>query len=282
MVKRDIVGLKLDVRDLSELTELEKLALQTSSYSRLNTFDWCPAQYFYNYILKYPQEFGAKALLGNVVHKALEISLVDGEEVDLGELLDNYRAAYEEYDPDAEIISDELYDQGISMLQDYVAREAGVPTEITTPELGFEFVFHATYFRGFIDNVYVTEDEVRLIDYKSGKFEVANNAVATNLQLGIYALYMKHLYPEKTITAHLYYLQSGKKKGHTYSDKDFEDIQTRLRIAIDGVRECRNYLPTRDKWKCKTCSYAHDDTCPTGRYVMKQSNKAVKYASDYF
>ncbi len=282
MVKEDILGLEIAIKEWDDLSEFEKLAVQTSSYSRLSTFDWCPAQYFYNYITKYPQEFGDKALLGNVIHKALEVSLVDGEEVNLRDLLENYRAAYEEYDPDETIISAELYAQGIEMLQDYVAREAGVPTQQTTPELSFNFVFHSTLFRGFIDSVYITDTDVYLIDYKSGKFEVGPKDVPTNLQLGIYALYMKHLYPDKTITAHLYYLQSGRKKGLTYTDEDFVGIQERLRATIDGVRNTTNYLPTKDKWKCKSCSYAKDDTCPTGRYVLKQANKSVKYAHEYY
>lgn len=272
---------QINVRTLDELSEFEKLGLQTSSYSRLNTYDWCAAQYFFNYIVKYPQEYGDKALLGNIVHKALELTLVDGQTIDIADLLENYRAAYEEYDPDEKIISEELYAAGIEMLQNYVARQGTGKTEISTAELSFEFVFHGTLIRGFIDSVYVTDTEVIVEDYKSGKFEIANNAVSTSLQLGIYALYMKYLYPDKTITAGMYYLQSGKKKKHTFTDEDFEDLQVRLTETIDQVRNTTNYLPTRDKYKCKTCSYAKDDTCPTGRYVLKQANRSVKYTNEY-
>lgn len=274
--------MEIAIREVSELTELEKLALQPSSYSRLSTYDWCPAQYFYNYIVKEPQEYGDKALLGNVIHQALEVSLVDGEEVDLRTLLENYREAREEYDPDETIISDELYDQGVSMLQDFAARHTGAKTEITDAELSFEFVFHGTLLRGFIDSVYVTDTEVIVWDYKSGKWEEANKRVPTNLQLGIYAMYMKYLHPDKTVTAGLYYLQSGKKKKHTFSDEDFTDLQARLRNAIDNIRECTNFLPTQDRYKCKTCSYAKNDVCPTGRWVLKQANKSIKYGNEYY
>jgi intein/homing endonuclease len=652
------MGLKIDIREVEELSEVEKLALQNFSYSRLNTYDWCPAQYFFNYVLKYPQEYGAKALLGNVVHKALEITLRDGEVIDKAELLDNYRAAREEYDPDYSIIDDELYALGIDMLERHVEGQAGAPTVITTAELDFEFVFAGVLFRGYIDKVVVTDTEVIIDDYKcfpgdtlvqmatgeeryakdirvgdlvvgfdngkfiktkvtdifdngvkktltihtkngrkltctenhpiltdngfvkasnlaigrklvsnidtyessnwflptsgdmsyqeayslglltgdgtttgvsgfrftsadtvlvsslnkylgetfnlelknhegngtrpydydiqglprdgkknkridkanyrkfleenellghnahtktigpkimrggpevwkaflsgyldtdgsvryqdgvenkklnpnvawhsvsrellektqtllsylgvrsqllpinswykkdgvkifkpsfrltvsnragvvklagmlkpmvehkvenfkkiikdsenhkkniflpedqydviskieanepeptigltvdgnhthvtqgivthnTGKWEVSNKDIPSNLQLGIYALYLKYLYPDKQVTAALMYMQSEKRKKHTFTDEDFVDVQNRLHEAVGQVRETNNFLPTRAKWKCKICSYAKDGTCGTGRKVLKDTNKAVRYESEF-
>jgi len=275
------MSLDIKIKELKDVSELEKLSLQSFSYSRLNTFDWCPAQYFFNYIVKYPQEYGAKALLGNVVHKALELTIRDEEGINTAELLDNFRAAREEYDPDYTIIDDELYALGIDMLENYVVRQAGAPSKITTAELGFEFVFAGVLFRGFIDKVLVTEAEVSILDYKSGKFEVSPKDVPSNLQLGIYALYLKYLYPDKDITAGLYYLQSGKIKKHKFSDEDFEDLQVRLAEAVDQVRDTTNFLPTRAKWKCKICSYAKDGSCGTGRKVIKDSNPAIRYESEF-
>jgi RecB family exonuclease len=275
------MSLQIDIREVGELSEVEKLALQNFSYSRLNTYDWCPAQYFFNYILKYPQEYGAKALLGNVVHKALEITLRNGEVIDKAELLDNYRAAREEYDPDYTIIDDELYALGIDMLERHVEGQAGAPTVITTAELDFEFVFAGVLFRGYIDKVVVTDTEVIIDDYKTGKFEVSNKDIPSNLQLGIYALYLKYLYPDKQVTAALMYMQSEKRKKHTFTDEDFVEVQNRLYEAVDQVRETNNFLPTRAKWKCKICSYAKDGSCGTGRKVLKDTNKAVRYESEF-
>ena len=275
--------MKLDIRSLDELTDLEKLALQYSSYSRLNGFDWCQAQYFYNYIIKIPQESGDKALLGNIIHKALELTVRDGEVTKLPELLDNYRAAYEDYDPDETIISDELYQVGIEMLQDYVVREGHRKETITEAEQEFSFVFNSTLIRGFMDRIFVDGDKVYIEDLKSGTWQVADKKVPTDLQLGIYALYAKYLYPDKQITASLYYLRNGKKKSYTFSDEDFEGIQERLRAQIDKVRNRTNYLPTQEQWKCKMCSYAKDATCPTGRGIYDRAkNSSVKYQSQYY
>jgi RecB family exonuclease len=267
--------LKPNIRLLDEISEFEKLALQDFSYSRINAFDWCQAQYFYNYILKVPQEPGDKALLGNMIHKALEVTLVDGQKLSLSELLDNYRAAREEYDPEEKYVSDELFDSGIPMLQEFATREGSGPVKITEPEFAFQFVFAGVLIRGFIDRVLIKGNDVLITDYKSGKFEVADKDVPTNLQLGIYALYMKYLYPDKKITAKLHYLMSNKLKGHTFSDEDFEQVEERLAAAIEGIRENNNYapLPKGLAWKCRMCSYQKDGTCAAGRFNVEQADK---------
>lgn len=262
-----------DIRLYEELSDLEQMSLMSTSYSRLNTFDWCQAQYFYSYVLKLPQEFGDKALLGNVIHKAIEISSRDGEQLSLVELLENYEAARGEFDPDNKIISDELYATGVEMLQLYVSQQVGKKVEITHAEFPFSIVFKGALLRGFIDSVFVKGDKVTVVDYKSGKWEVANNAIATNLQLGIYALVMKYYHPDKTITAGLRYLQSGKVKKHTYSDEDLILIQNNLEEKIEDVREHNNFLPTKDIWKCNTCTYASEDVCKAGLFNISKNNQ---------
>jgi RecB family exonuclease len=275
--------LKPNIRLLDEISEFEKLALQDFSYSRINAFDWCQAQYFYNYILKIPQEPGDKALLGNMIHTALEVTLVDGEKLSLAELLDNYRAAREEHDPDQQYVSDELFESGIPMLQEFVMREGPSAVRITEPEFAFQFVFAGVLIRGFIDRVLITDTEVIITDYKTGAWEVPDKEVPYNLQLGIYALYMKYLHSDKKITAMLHYLKSNKLKKHSFSDEEFSDVENRLAEAIEKIRENNNYttLPKGLAWKCRMCSYQKDGTCAAGRFNVEQAekkkNKLISY-----
>lgn len=276
--------MKPNIKLLEDTSPLEQLSLQSTSYSRLSSFDWCQAQFFYSYILKLPQEYGPKAILGNIIHKALELTVRHGEKVDRAELFDNYRAAREDYDPEESIISDELYADGIEMLEGYLARQGTSKAQVTEAELAFEFVFHGTLLRGYIDQVLVKDDEVIVVDFKSGAWEVSDKKVPMDLQLGIYALYMKFLYPDKKITANLYYLKSNKIKGHTFSDEDFLDIETRLRKTIDRVRDHNNFLPVAgyEAWKCRMCSYMKDGTCKAGQFnVDKADKKKNKLIGNY-
>ena len=56
----------MTIKTLDELSEFEKLSLIPVSYSRFNTLSMCEAKYFFSYILKEPQTFGAAATLGKV------------------------------------------------------------------------------------------------------------------------------------------------------------------------------------------------------------------------
>lgn len=264
-----------DIRELSEISDLEKLSLQNYSYSRLSAFDWCQAQFFYSYVLKMPKDYGAKAMLGNVLHRALELCIRNGEKIDRAELFETYQGAREEYDPEDQVITDELYEEGIVMLENFLELEANKVSDITEAELGFEFVFHGTLVRGYIDQVFVKKDTVRIVDFKSGAYEVSNKNLPFDLQLGIYALYAKHIYPDKTITASLHYLRSEKVKTHTFTDEELIEVEDRLRKSIDGVREHNNFLPLtkKDAWKCRICTYQQNGTCKAGQFNVNQSDK---------
>lgn len=278
---------KPNIRVLDDLTDLEKLSLQSYSYSRLNAFDWCQSQFFYNYIIKIPQEFSPKALLGNMIHMALEFSIRDGEPINRAELIENYYDARGHYDPDETVVSDELFEEGFPMLEDFLSREGNSLQKVTKSELYFEFVFYGTLLRGYIDQVYVGQEEVTIKDFKSGNWEVANKNVPFDLQLGIYALYMKYLHPDKVITAQLHYLKSNKIKEHTFSDEDLVDVEKRLAKTIDGVRNTKYFktLPKKLAWKCNMCSYQKDGTCKAGRFNVeskeRDGNRLIGPAMDY-
>lgn len=51
------------IRKISELNDLEKMALTDFSYSRLDTYAQCPTKYFFSYINKEPRLFGEAATL---------------------------------------------------------------------------------------------------------------------------------------------------------------------------------------------------------------------------
>lgn len=78
----------MSVKLIEELNDFEKLSLIPISYSRLNTLDMCEAKYFFSYILKEPQTFGAAATLGNILHKVLEEKLEPNEIIDKNQLND--------------------------------------------------------------------------------------------------------------------------------------------------------------------------------------------------
>jgi len=253
-----------------DIDPLHRLVLQDFSYSRINTFSECEARYFYSYVLKEPADFGNPALLGNIIHKALEISLEDGEKINLRELLDNYSAAVGDYDPEKNI-PDHMIADGELMLTQFVDM---FPDKINlhSKELQFSFVLGPARFNGFIDFVAEDENRITIRDYKSGKQEVAYKNIQSNLQLGIYALAVKNLFPGKEIYAELYYLRTGKAKGHLFTEDDLSQVESILLDKVNEIVAKENFTTTSNERACRWCSYAKDGICPTGQLRLRRQN----------
>lgn len=262
------------IKNENDLDPLHRLALQDFSYSRLNTYSECELRYFYSYILKEPQDFGNPALLGNIIHKALEVTLEDGEKIDLKELLGNYQASIEDYDPENNI-PDHMIEDGEEMLARFVDDFAPDGVSLYAKELPFTFVLGPARFNGFIDLVSVSPTRVHIIDYKSGKQEVAYKNIQTNLQMGIYSLFMKSLFPEKEIYAELYYLRSGKAKGHLFTEDDLSQIESVLLDKVNEIVAKENFTATQNERACRWCSYGKSGVCPTGESRLRRQHLLI-------
>jgi CRISPR/Cas system-associated exonuclease Cas4 (RecB family) len=114
-------------------------------------------------------------------------------------------------------------------------------------------------------------DEVRIIDYKTGKWEVSQKSIPNNLQLGIYAIAASELFPDKTITAELYYLRSGKHKGHTYTKEDLERLKQDVIDAINEIINDNSFAATANSRACSYCDHAKSGACGTGVFRNKKA-----------
>lgn len=264
------------VRLPEELTDLEKLALIPISYSRLDTAFGasfgCEAKYFYTYIQGEPREFGAPAALGNIVHDVLENTLEPDETIktDIYEkMLEEFVVASETHDPEKEIPQD-LYDVGRTMLSEFVDRHAGSSFPIHAKEMPFKVVIGTALVGGFIDRVDVEPDRVVITDYKTGKWEVPQKGIVNNLQLGIYALAAQKMFPDKEVYAQMYYLRSGKQKGHSFSESDLAAVESSVTFLVEELIVKQNYKFTSNFRACNWCDFAKSGVCPVGAKRLKR------------
>lgn len=251
------------IRNREDLSPLEELALIDISYSRLNTLEWCQAKYLYSYILLEERTFGAAATLGNVIHSALEETDWD-RPLDLGQLNQIYRERRVDFDPDREI-NDDLIDAGYRMLTEFVDRHEQDVFNVIATEQPFHFVLGNAGISGYIDRVDRDPNGVlHIIDYKSGKSEVAAKNIANDLQLGVYALAMSLLYPEEeTIYAELYYLRSGRRKGHLFTREDLVVVENNLLEKINELIDMDDFHYTPNSRLCSFCDFRK--ICPVGQ-----------------
>lgn len=256
----------MTIRYVDELTDLEKLSLIPVSYSRLNTLDMCEAKYFFSYILKEPQSFGAAATLGNILHRVLEEKLEPNQEIsknDLESYVGEYHNQIPLYDKNSEI-PDNLLIDGENMLIEFLDRHDGETFSIVDKEKGFVIVIGNALITGYIDRVDIVGDTVYITDYKSGKREESQKNISRNIQLGIYALAMKKEFPDKNIHASLYYLRSGKQKGHLFTDDDLSEIESIVKDLVGKLTNKHNFSYTPNKFICSFCDYAKNGVCSVG------------------
>jgi DNA helicase-2/ATP-dependent DNA helicase PcrA len=252
----------MTVRLIEDLTPLEKLALIDMSYSRLDTYDMCNAKYFYTYIQQEDRVFGEAASLGNIVHGVLEN--VDWEEpLDLPDMHKTFILQRQVYDPDS-VISADLIDTGYKLLTEFVDRHDGEEFNVLGVEVPFAMVVGSALVCGYIDRIDDDGDQLRIIDYKTGKWEATYKGIAENLQLGIYALATSKMHPGREIRAELYYLRSGKRKGHVYTQEDLERVEQSLIERVNKVIDDKNFVYTGNTRVCSFCDFRKSGVCAVG------------------
>ena len=253
----------MKLKQLDELSDLEKLALRPLSYSRLNTFDMCSLKYFLGYIVKEDQVFGPPAVLGNVIHSVLEDTV--GEPLNYAQMLTLMSEQLEERDPEG-LIDEKLRQAGRIMLAEFVDRHQEETFNVIGREKQFEIIVGGAKILGYIDLVlHGSQNTIRVVDFKTGSFEVAKKNIHDDLQLGIYALAMAQEYPDTPIYAELYYLRSGRRKGHWFTEEDLEGVHDRLLEKVNTLIDTQNFKPTTNSRICYSmCDFGKNGACATG------------------
>lgn len=204
---------------------------------------------------------------GNIVHSVLENVVSKDKPLDYSEIKNEYAKHKESYDPDGKISKD-LISVGEVVLNEFYDENPGAIFNVYDKEYEFRFVIGNYLILGYIDRIDLYEDEVIIIDYKTGKWEVSQKDLPNNLQLGIYALATSLAFPGKKITAELYYLRSGRHKRHTFSSDDLENVKLNIINSIQEIINDNSFSPTSNTRTCSYCEHAKTGACPT-RCIQK-------------
>jgi hypothetical protein len=130
---------EIKIKKIEDVSYLEKLTLVDFSYSRIDTYLYCPAKYFYSYITKEPRTFAPYAVLGNIIHSVLENVLENDKQLDIDELQKEYQSNKEIYDPDS-LISNDLIGAGKVMIDEFFDLHMEKEFNIYAKELEFNMI----------------------------------------------------------------------------------------------------------------------------------------------
>ncbi len=118
------------------------------------------------------------------------------------------------------------------------------------------------------DGLYITNDYI--VTHNSGKWEVAAKNIHSNLQVGLYSLAASIMYPDTPIYAELYYLRSGRRKGHLFTPEDMEGVYETVLEKVNTILDDRNFTATEDRRPCTFCDFAKTKACKTGAARMRR------------
>jgi DNA helicase II / ATP-dependent DNA helicase PcrA len=247
------------------------------SFSQLMTFDKCPRQYEYSYLLKIPSlKDNPSLIFGRVVHDSLHrflLPLISNnnlqkelfeKETNILESLSREKlfSCYDHYWQDEGYASKEERDdyrqRGLKALDNFYEKlkSEDLPN-VYFLEKAFKFKFNfpgnSFSFRGKIDRVDKLENgNFEIIDYKTGK---AKDKIGTDdrRQLVLYKIVCEALYDIKVDVLSYFYLE-GDKISFSPKDKDIEKVEEWLLKHVSDIKEMK-FDPDPSSFKCGYCDF---------------------------
>jgi len=240
------------------------------SFSKFETYEKCPKQFWYQYVLNaLPENQEASALYkGSTFHELVEYSAKrqkDGDTDDVKKLLSELETKWDPTKYLTSPIQKEKQDKQslVPALESYQKWTSSNPNEIVALELPFTTYIGGFQVNGVIDRVEKTPDgEYVVIDYKTGgkkkKVDAANSP-----QLNLYALALKEnpdygKFPSKAM---FFYVE--KPEGEQLFEYDVvpakvEEIKGIFEGYVEAIQG-KEFEATPEMFACKWCEYS--DIC---------------------
>ena len=176
---------------------------QHLSVSRLKLYEQCARAFYLKYVDKGPVVPGGDAaMFGVVLHAALEsfFAWVIAEEFSGPLPVERLVEAYKQAWRDNALVGVGLYQEGLDILRTYAASHPPVDhLTILAVEQEFNITVEGFTINGYIDRIDKVDDAcVRIVDYKSNRALFTKGDLETDLQVSVYALAARSLYPWAT------------------------------------------------------------------------------------
>lgn len=259
-------GDTLDIGELEPATPplIDEEGRVRLSFSRVDTYGTCPAQFRFRYIDGLPGEPSPHLSFGSSVHGALEryydrkLPQAPSEQ----ELLEHLYEAWDSSGFEGMSREEQLtwYRHAQQVLRRFHAREAPTFRLPADVEKWFELpVEDVALVVGSIDRVAVDDaGRLEIIDYKTNRKVRDRDAVRRSLQLAIYALACEHLYGQLPSHVTLDFVVAGLQVRVPIEEIDLDGARDEVRRVAGAVR-AEQYGPTPNRL-CGWCDYR--SLCP--------------------
>ena len=260
------------------------------SFSKLDTYERCPRLFKRRYVELVRRAKAVPLEFGTGVHAALEVAHEEHKTRGVREPVseDRVRKLWQRHFKDSGLTGVDLYQQGLDMVTGFVRRQGVLdPETLIGIEQRFSFELGDFDVVGVIDRVDRVDDEtVVIIDYKSNWVLFTRDEVDASLQLSLYAVAAKKMYPwaKRVLLAfdmlrHNVQLKTERSEADLKAALEYAELLAKRAIADT------EYAPKLGKF-CGTCDERHD--CPaflraiSGGHVFdtKDPSDAIQIAKE--
>lgn len=241
------------------------------SHSRLSSFEKCPKQFQYRYVLKIPAEReGIEAFVGKRVHEVLQRLYefaAEGKIPTLQQVIFRYHHFWDEHYDDKRVqvvrknnpVSS-YRDLGVRCLEYYYRRfhpfdateTLGVEEEVT-----FDLDAHGDYsMRGIIDRIVRAEDgAIEIHDYKTGRYIPSQKDLNNDRQLALYQMGLRERFGhDHAYRLVWHFLQRRELRTSTRTPAQLDALRNHTITVIDEIESAKAY-PVKRNRLCDWCEY---------------------------
>ena len=253
-------------------TKPERLGFQKKnlSFSKFNTYEQCPKQFWYEHVLNaLPANQEQSALYkGSTFHKIVQDSAERQKDGNIDDTAKLFSELQTKWDPKKYLTSSVQKEQQdkkslTPALESYQKWSSSNPNEIVALELPFTTYIGGFKVNGVIDRVEKTpEGEYVVIDYKTGgkkkKVDARNSP-----QLNLYALALKENpdYGKLPVKAIFFYVEKPEGEQlfeYEVDAEKVEEVKGILEGYVAAIQE-KKFDATPEMFTCKWCQYS--DIC---------------------
>lgn len=229
------------------------------SHTRLTKFENCPRQYERHYIARERPEPGVPLRFGKAVHSAVEAvsrhHVAHGLTGPLDESITSraWAAAFRE----EKLTGLAVYHEGLGLLRAFVRDEGPVNyRNIIDIEVPFTIDVHGISVRGVMDRVNRLDAEtIEVVDFKTNRLLPTREELEHHLQLGIYNLAARELYPwAKHVVLTLHMLRHSTRLATMRTEDQLASVRAYI-LALDMEMAVATEFPARLSPNCQYCEH---------------------------
>lgn len=248
------------------------------SVSRIKRFESCPLSFKLHYIDKLRSEPNDALRFGSLLHTVLEqLYRWVIQEEHTGRLpeehaLELYREAWSR----SGLSGFGIYQEGLDILKAYLREHAMVDhRDILAVEKEFRLRVGSYEVLGYIDRIDRIDDEtIEVIDYKTNRLIFTRDEVSTDLQLTVYLMAVRELWPWAKKVRLVFHLLRHNMRMQTDRTDEQIDAAREYIVSIGGRTEGTDDFAPRLNPNCQYCD--HRQHCPAYQEAVAGQVEVVK------